>query len=78
MNVLTNRCPPQHKKHQNLKDAKCEIFDPFFTPINPAWVGDLRTGEFFFFKTMADICYFVFFAHAECAQKNCLRMLSMR
>ncbi len=49
MDVLTDRCPPQHKKHQNLKDAKCEIFDPFSTPINPAWVGDLRTGEIFFF-----------------------------
>jgi hypothetical protein len=30
----------------NLKVPKCEIFDPFFfTPINPIWVGDLRTGE---------------------------------
>ncbi len=29
-----------------LKVPKCEIFDPFFfTPINPVWVGDLRTGE---------------------------------
>ena len=29
-----------------LKVPKCEIFDPFFfTPINPIWVGDLRTGE---------------------------------
>ncbi len=29
-----------------LKVPKCEIFDPFFfTPINPIWVGDLRTRE---------------------------------
>jgi hypothetical protein len=29
-----------------LKVPKCEIFDPFFfTPINPIWVSDLRTGE---------------------------------
>jgi hypothetical protein len=28
-----------------LKVPKCEIFDPFFiTPINPIWIGDLRTG----------------------------------
>ena len=32
--------------NQTLKVPKCEIFDPFFlTPINPIWVGDLRTGE---------------------------------
>ncbi len=30
----------------NLKVPKCKIFDPFFfTPINPIWVGDLRTEE---------------------------------
>jgi hypothetical protein len=29
-----------------LKVPKCEIFDPsFLTPINPIWVGELRTGE---------------------------------
>jgi hypothetical protein len=29
-----------------LKVPKCEIFDQFFlTPINCAWVGNLRTGE---------------------------------
>ncbi len=29
----------------SLKVPKCEIFNPFFfTPINPIWVGDLRTG----------------------------------
>ncbi len=47
-----------------LKVPKCEIFDPFFfTPINPIWVGDLRTGEnfFYFMKTTADIRHFVFF-----------------
>jgi hypothetical protein len=46
-----------------LKVPKCEIFDPFiFTPINPIWVGDLRTGEKknFFPKTTADIRHFVF------------------
>jgi hypothetical protein len=32
-------------------------------------IGDLRTGEFFFPKTTADIRHFVFFAHAECAVK---------
>jgi hypothetical protein len=44
----------------------------FFTPINPIWVGDLRTGEFFlyFSKTTADIRHFVFFAHAEPALKK--------
>ncbi len=43
-----------------LKVPKCEIFDPFyFTPINPIWVGDLRTGDW-----TADIRHFVFFAHA--------------
>jgi hypothetical protein len=42
-------------------------------------LGDLRTGEKkIFLKTTADIRHFVFYAHAECAQKNCLRMLSMR
>jgi hypothetical protein len=53
-----------------LKVPKCEIFDPiFFTLINPAWVGDLQTGEEEekFLKTTADIRLFVF-----------LRMLSMR
>ena len=34
------------ERFQPLKVPKCEIFDPFFfTPINPIWVGDLRTGE---------------------------------
>jgi hypothetical protein len=52
----------------------------FFTSINPIWVGEFRTGEFFyiFLKTTADIRHFVFFAHAECALKNCLRRLSVR
>jgi hypothetical protein len=51
----------------------------FFTSINPIWVGDLRTGEFliFFSKSTAEIHHFVFFVHAGCALKNCLRMLSM-
>ncbi len=62
----------------------------FFTPINPIWVGDLRTGIFFFFsKTTGDIRHFVFLrmlsvcakklpTQAERALKNCLRRLSMR
>jgi hypothetical protein len=54
---------------RNLKVPKCEIFDPFFlTPINPIWVGDLRTGEKKKFRRPpADIRHFVF-----------LRRLSLR
>jgi hypothetical protein len=64
---------------KSLKVPKCEIFDPFFTPISPIWVGELRTGgRIFFFKTTADIRHFVFFTHAECALKNGLRTLSVR
>ncbi len=39
-------CDSFHRlQTENLKVPKCEIFDPFFfTPINPLWVGDLRTG----------------------------------
>jgi hypothetical protein len=65
---------------RSLKVPKCEIFDPFFfTSVNPIWVGDLRTGEKknFCSKTTADIRHFGFFAHAEPALKNCLRMLSL-
>jgi hypothetical protein len=60
--LLVPQCVP-------LKVPKCEIFDPFFfTPINPIWVGDLRTGEKnIFLKTTADIRHFVF-----------LRRLSLR
>jgi hypothetical protein len=37
---------PKGAQTKYLKVPKCEIFDPvFFTPINPIWVGDLRTGE---------------------------------
>ncbi len=46
--------------------------------INHIWVGDLGTGIIvclFIFKNEADIPHF---PHAECAQKNVLRMLSMR
>ncbi len=86
-------CPLRQPHHQNLSDffgrkeilylkvPKCEIFDPFiFTPINPIWVGDLRTGEKknFFSKTTADIRHFVFFTQAEPALKICLRRLSLR
>ncbi len=64
-----------------LKVPKCEIFDPFFfASINPIWVGDLRTGEkFFFFRRLRHtyIRNFVFFAQAEPALKNCLRRLSL-
>ena len=53
--------------NHDLKVPKCEIFDPFFfTPINPIWVGDLRTGE----KNLP--------TQAEPALKNCLRRLSLR
>jgi hypothetical protein len=57
-----------------------EIFDPFFfTPINPIWVGDLRTGEKKnFSKTTADIRHFVFFTQAEPALKIWQRRLSLR
>jgi hypothetical protein len=64
-----------------LKVPKCEIFDPFFfTPINPIWVGDLRTGEkqIFVSKTTADIRHFVFFTQAEPALTICLLRLSLR
>ncbi len=64
-----------------LKVPKCEIFDPFFlTPINCAWVGNLRTGEK---KNLGEdygryLPFCVFCAHAEPALKNCLRRLSVR
>ena len=53
-----------------LKVPKCEIFDPFFfTPINPIWVGDLRTGEKkIFFGRLRQIFAILFF----------LRRLSLR
>ncbi len=43
-----------------LKLPKCEIFYPsFFTPINPIWVGDLRTGEKnFFLRRYSPFCFF--------------------
>ncbi len=64
----------------SLKVPKCEIFDPFFfTPINPIWVDDLRTGKKKkILKTTADIRHFVFFTQAEPALKICLRRLSLR
>ncbi len=66
---------------------KCENFDLLLL-INHVWVGDLGTGIFLFIlKTEADICYFIFFTHAEsglnkfmhaeCALKNVQHMLSM-
>jgi hypothetical protein len=66
--------------YENLKVPKCEIFDPFFlTPINPIWVGDMRTGEKKkLSKTTADIRHFVFFTQAEPALKICLRRLNLR
>ncbi len=53
-----------------LKVPKCEIFDPFFfTPINPIWVDDLRTGEEnFFFRRLREIFAILVF----------LRRLSLR
>ncbi len=73
-----------------LKVPKCEIFDLFFTSINPLWVGDLRTGEKKnFSKTTADIRHFFFFyagwacaknlpTQAEPALKKFLGRLSLR
>ncbi len=39
----------------------------FFTQIRPIWLGDIGTGEkyFFFFMIGADIRHFVFLAKAE-------------
>jgi len=53
-----------------LKVPRCEILDPFFfTPINPIWVGDLRTGEQKnFFRRLRQIFVILRF----------LRMLSVR
>jgi len=46
------------------------------TQKNPIWVGDLRAGEFFiFFEDYGRYSTFCVFAHAECALKNCLRLL---
>jgi hypothetical protein len=57
-----------------LRVPKCEVFVPFFlTPINLIWVGDLRTGIVFVVLRLRQML----FAHAECALKNCLSMLSM-
>jgi hypothetical protein len=74
-----------------LKVPKCEIFDQFFlAPINPIWVGDLRTGEKKFFVEdhgrYLPFCFFYagwacaknFLTQAEPALKNCLRRLSLR
>ena len=45
-----------------LKVPKCEIFDPFFfTPINPIWVGDLRTGKKKIFEDYGRYSPFRFF-----------------
>ncbi len=53
-----------------LKVPKCEIFDPFFfTPINPIWVGDSRTGrKKIFCRRLRQIFAILFF----------LRRLSLR
>ncbi len=59
-----------------LKVPKWEIFDPFFYT-NKFYLGwRLEDWKFFkiVLKTTADIRHFVFFVHAECALKNCLRM----
>ena len=63
-----------------LKVPKCEIFDPFFfTPINPIWVGDLRTGgKKIFFEDYGRYSPFCFFTQTEPALKICLRRLSLR
>ncbi len=75
----------------NLKGAQVWDFWPiFFTPINPIWVGDLRTGEKkIFFEDHGRYSPFCFFyagwacaknlpTQAEPALKNCLRRLSLR
>ncbi len=78
-----------HRVENKLKVPKCEIFDPFFfTPINPIWVGDLRTGEkkFLFRRPRQIFCFFYagwacaknLPTQAEPALKNCLRRLSLR
>jgi hypothetical protein len=63
-----------------LKVPKCEIFDPFIYTNKFCLGWRLEDWKFFsiFLKTTADIRYFVLFAHAECALKNCLGILSMR
>jgi hypothetical protein len=63
-----------------LKVPKCEIFDPFFfTPINPIWVGGLRTGEKKkIFEDHGRYSPFCFFSQAEPALKICLRRLNLR
>ncbi len=64
----------------NLKVPKCEIFDPFLYT-NKSYMGRwLEAWRIFLFfsKTTADICHFVFFAHAEPALKKGLRRLSPR
>jgi hypothetical protein len=74
-------CKQQHSfQRSHLKVPKCEIFDPFFfTPINPIWVGDLRTGEQkIFFRRLRQIFAIFFFTQAEPALKICLRRLSLR
>ncbi len=54
-------------------------FQLIFFYINKSYLGRWREDwRFFFSKTTADIRHFVFFARAECVQKNCLCILSMR
>jgi hypothetical protein len=66
-------------KKNGSKVPKCEIFDPFFTPINLIWVGDLRTGEKKkFFEDHGKYSPFFFFTQAEPALKICLRRLNLR
>jgi hypothetical protein len=64
----------------DLKVPKCEIFDPFFfTPVNPIWVGDFRTGEKkFFFRRLRQIFAIFFFYAGFFALKICLRRLTLR
>ncbi len=64
---------------QFLKGAQVWDFWPiFFTPINPIWVGNLRTGEKKKKFRRPRQIFAVFFTQAEPALKNCLRRLSLR
>ncbi len=77
--VLLNR--PRCLMLPSLKGAQVWDFWPiFFTPKKPIWVGDLRTGEnFFFFRRLRQIfAIFFFFTQAEPALIICLRRLSLR
>ncbi len=70
----------QHQNLQWLKVPKCEIFDQFFYTYKSYLGRRLEDWEKYIFilKTTADMHHLVFFANAECAQKNWLLILNMR